>query len=371
MGASAGDVVGESGVVGVADAAGVAGVADAAGVAGSMVEVRGGGVGVGGGLGASDLAELLSSFSEVTGKLEVTHERLRREVERLNVELAEKDEQLARSKRLAALGEMAAGIAHEIRNPLGSIGLYARLLAGELEAGSGARATAEKIAGGVRRLNEIVGDVLSFSRDMRVRPERCGVGELFEEALESCAAELGGVVEVERAWGAGLEVVCDGALVRQAVVNLVRNAAEAMGEVAGARRLRLGAEIRSGVGAGGGGRTWAVLSVGDTGPGIPAGVVERMFNPFFTTRETGTGLGLAIVHRIVDAHGGRVAVFNNAERGGAGRADPMSWAERGATVELLLPQGASAAGSAAAGSAGLTGGQVVRAGEPVGGGRAA
>lgn len=272
------------------------------------------------GLTPGDLAELMASFNDVTGKLEATHRQLRGEVERLRVELAEKSEQLARSSRLAALGEMAAGIAHEIRNPLGSIALYARMLVEDLAGLPGSRVTAEKIAGGVRRLDEIVGDVLAFSRELRVRESEVDAGELFDAALEACA--VGGLVRVERVVEVE-RVVCDRGLVVQALVNLVRNAVEAMREARGgalvltlsARRARCERSRRDAV----------VLGVRDTGPGVPPGVIERMFNPFFTTRETGTGLGLAIVHRIVDAHAGWIDVANHE-------------APCGASVAMYLPQ---------------------------------
>ena len=286
----------------------------------------------GSGVTAGDLAELMASFSEVTTKLETTHQHLKEEVARLNEELREKDEQLSRSRRLAALGEMAAGIAHEIRNPLGSIGLYAGMLVDDLPEGKAPRATAEKIAGGVRRLDEIVCDVLAFSRELRVRPAPCEVEALFDDALEACFGPRdrreGGLPGVAREDGGAPEIVCDAALVQQALVNLIRNASEATADRGAGGGLTLGARIEPGCGKR---RRGAVLWVRDTGPGIEASVIDRMFNPFFTTRETGTGLGLAIVHRIVDAHGGRVEVFNNADRGGGA----------GATVELHLPQPAA------------------------------
>lgn len=272
-----------------------------------------------------ELQELLSAFNEVTGKLHASHEALQQRVARLQAELSEANEQLHRSRRLAALGEMAAGIAHEIRNPLASIGLYARMLDEDLEGQEEPQATARKIRASVRGVERIVRDVLAFAREMRLQCEREEVGSLLEEALAGVPIPAGVEVRVE----AGLvcdegAIDCDRTLVVQAVSNLVRNALDAMEScergghvlVLSARRERVGGEDR------------AVLGVSDTGPGIPAEVVDRMFNPFFTTRAAGTGLGLAIVHRIVDAHGGSVRVRNRSEDG-EGR--------RGACVELVLP----------------------------------
>jgi len=275
----------------------------------------------------SDLAELMASFTEVTTRLESTHAVLRGEVSRLSSELRDANERLRRSKRLAELGEMAAGIAHEIRNPLGSISLYSEILAQDMT-GEPAE-TADKIGKSVRRLDSIVRDVLDFARDLKVHPEPIDTDDLIEAVTESPRLEDGdpgsaGVcVRIEP----GAETIrCDRSLGMQALLNVVENARQANGgrgvvELhAGRVRFRTGSRERV---------PGISIGVRDRGPGIDAEVLERMFNPFFTTRETGTGLGLAIVHRIVDAHSGVVIVRNNRDIEGAGR--------DGATVELCFP----------------------------------
>jgi signal transduction histidine kinase len=269
----------------------------------------------------AELAELMSAFTSVTTRLERTHEDLRLEVARLQRELSEANEQLQRSKRLAALGEMAAGIAHEVRNPLGSIALYARMLESDLADRPEPRSTACKIASAVRGLDLIVGDVLSFSREMRVQVQEVEARDLFDRAIEAAwSASISGVRIVRDDLDRGVSLRCDPALVHQALVNIVRNALQAMSDCAAppdGHALRVDAIPADG-------DALAGVAVIDTGPGVTPEVLDRMFNPFFTTRATGTGLGLAIVHRIVDAHGGRVGV-RNVERG------------RGAIVELRLP----------------------------------
>ncbi|MCA9573675.1 MAG: hypothetical protein KC656_37845, partial [Myxococcales bacterium] len=145
----------------------------------------------------------------------------------------------------------------------------------------------------------------------------------LDEALGGVPVPSGVAVVVEGGQGV---IECDRTLIVQAVSNLLRNAIDAMEscEPGGrAHTLVLGARPERA-----GGESCVVLSVTDSGPGIPPEVVDRMFNPFFTTRAAGTGLGLAIVHRIVDAHGGSVRVRNLAAEG-EGR--------RGACVELVLP----------------------------------
>ena len=261
-----------------------------------------------------DLHELLGAFNEVTGKLQASHERLTSEVHRLQRELTDANQRLERSRRLAALGEMAAGIAHEIRNPLGSIGLYARMLEEDLAHAPEQASIAGKIAEGVRGIDAIVRDVLSFAREIKPRIGPVDAEELLTQACETALAgvrvagiDLPGSVacEIEPE---GLALACDAGLVRQALVNLIRNAAEAMassvkGDPGSApprpSTLRLGAGVDG---------STITLRVEDSGPGIPPEVIDRMFNPFFTTRDTGAGLGLAIVHRIADAHGGSVVV---------------------------------------------------------------
>jgi signal transduction histidine kinase len=281
----------------------------------------------------ADLAELVGAFNTVTARLQATHDALHAEVRQLKAELEEANAQVERSRRLAALGEMAAGISHEVRNPLGSIRLYAKILRDDLGDRPDSRLVAEKIMGAVSRLDAVVGDVLTFSRELKPRATWVDAGELLAASLDSArgegAAWAGVSVRGPIVEPAGLSVWCDPNLVQQALVNLIRNAAEAMAELPEGRPRGLTLEARSvrrvqGEGAQTQRVSMVSLMVKDTGPGIPAEVMERMFNPFFTTRATGTGLGLAIVHRLADAHGGRVSV-KNARAGGA-------------IVELLLPR---------------------------------
>lgn len=320
-------------------------------------------------LSPSDLSELSAAFNMVTAKLQQTHDALHAEVAQLKAELREANAEVERTRRLAALGEMAAGISHEVRNPLGSIRLYAKMLRDDLADRPEPRKVAEKIMGAVTRLDAVVGDVLAFSREMRVRAVELDAKELLNAALEAARGE-GAAWDGLRIDGPhaeeGLAVWGDPHLLHQALVNLIRNAAEAMAETTGrARVLTLEAKLRSvrqaaertdgeeGARPAGGGRRRAMvgLVVRDCGPGIAPEVLERMFNPFFTTRATGTGLGLAIVHRIADAHGGRVRVQNvkagagaaasvaaeGVSGGGVGGGGGGGGGWGGAVVELLVP----------------------------------
>lgn len=263
-----------------------------------------------------ELAPILQAYSNLAERMQQSHGRLQSEVVRLREELASTNAQLQRSKRLSALGEMAAGIAHEVRNPLAAIGLYVSMIVEDLSFAQPnvplAADNARKIASAVRGLEAIVSDVLAFARETRVQPRLVNADALLRRVLDAHrpaidAAAVGIVVDCDEE----LEIHADPELLSAALLNLVRNAVDAMAEHATPRILTLGADVDASDGG------HATLVVRDTGPGLAEGDVDRIFNPFFTTRHTGTGLGLAIVHRIVDAHGGSIAASNDPRRGGA------------------------------------------------------
>jgi signal transduction histidine kinase len=263
-----------------------------------------------------DLHELLQMYNQVTQRLQVSHERLEGEVVRLREQLEEKNKELELKKRLAALGEMAAGIAHEIRNPLGGIQLYASTLLAEVSDRPAAADLVRKISSGVKGLNVLVGDMLAFTRDLQMVRREEDLGEIVLAALELAAPALLEQDVKVRVHGSvkGKRIDVDRRLLERVLLNLVLNGAEAIGETNTAKRkTHQGGEfsgridIRAAVN-GTPGRTEIVVE--DNGPGIPPENLERIFDPFFTTKHTGTGLGLAIVHRIVEAHGGQITATN-------------------------------------------------------------
>ncbi len=269
-------------------------------------------------LAPQDLAEVLQAYSAVAERLQASHETLSAEVDRLQRELATKNAQLERGKRLAALGEMAAGIAHEIRNPLAAIQLYIEMIREDVAAEqaevptprlAGALGHGDKIADAVRGLSAIVNDVLSFSRTVAPVPRRLDMVRVLERAVDAQRPLLDASGVQVRVEAADQAVYADPDLLYRALLNLVRNAAEALAEPAGREKQSWTPLLTLSAAAG-------AVTVADNGPGIDAATVDRIFNPFFTTRASGTGLGLAIVHRIVDAHGGSIAV-RNADQGGA------------------------------------------------------
>lgn len=253
-----------------------------------------------------DLADILQSFNDVTERLKRSHETLGREVRRLREQLSEKDRELERRRRLAALGEMAAGVAHEIRNPLGGIGLYASLLARDLSGDAEKYETAQRILRGVRSLEAIVGDILMFAGGVEPRRQCVPLGKIIDEVAELTAPQMRlHDIVWHVADGARKAVVfVDQQQISRALLNLVLNAFDAVGN--GGRVSVSAASGREG---------FVELKVEDDGPGIAPEILDRVFNPFFTTKDHGTGLGLSIVHRIVEAHGGHVMAANRPEGG--------------------------------------------------------
>ena len=264
-----------------------------------------------GSISRSDFTELVNSFTEITSQLERTHDVLRAEVAGLKSELEEANERLRRSRSLAALGEMAAGIAHEIRNPLGAMALNVGILKEDVDGNDDARVLCDKVSRSIRTLDGIVGDVLSFARDTKVAVRPCLAEDLVNQALAANSPFFeGDAVAVDVAVDSEMLAMVDPGPVIQALTNVVRNACEALvSEKVAQPRIRLvvdRAMLRTS--AESGRMEHLRFIIEDNGLGIPEELRERIFNPFFTTRETGTGLGLAIVHRIVDAHAGTLSI---------------------------------------------------------------
>jgi len=210
-----------------------------------------------------------------------------------------------RNEKLAAVGRLAAGVAHEVRNPLGVIRASASMVQESFEPGSEPHRACDFICEEIDRLNGLIGALLSFARPTEPRLERVDLQRILEHALRVSTGELERRhIEAVQAANARIpEVLADPDLLVQLLLGLVTNAAEALGEH-GRIELRISSEHDS-----------VSVEVADSGPGVPAGDAERVFEPFFTTKATGTGLGLAMAARIAQTHGGRVDVL---QRRGAG-----------------------------------------------------
>jgi signal transduction histidine kinase len=253
-----------------------------------------------------ELGGIIRVYSDLTEKLQTSHSQLQKTVLSLRNELSSKNRQLERRKRLAALGEMAAGMAHEIRNPLGGIELYASMLARDVAEQPASLQLVNKISAGVKRLEMLVSQVLQFSRE--IHPQICEVDlpHLIDQSVEFAADRLqNNQIDCRLTGPRPMPVRIDPLLMGQAILNLLINSVDAAGQ-RGAILIDWSP---------GDADSRFRLSIRDTGPGIPPTVLDKIFNPFFTTKETGTGLGLAIVHRIVEAHEGTITAGNGPGNG--------------------------------------------------------
>ena len=215
--------------------------------------------------------------------------------------------------RLAALGEMAAAIAHEVKNPLAGIEVMAGLLRRKTADMPEAQSVLTDIISEAKMANAIVQEVLEFVRPIRLQVERTALAEAVRSAVQLAdTKELRGDISVDIKLPQGLPLIQgDQYQLTQVFTNLLINAYEAMegrGRVAiTARAVRMdnGSEERDAV----------LVEFADEGPGIPQDVADRVFNPFFTTKPQGSGLGLAIVRKIVDAHDGSIDLETAPGRG--------------------------------------------------------
>ena len=220
----------------------------------------------------------------ITGTVTVFQDQ--RELESLRKRVRQRD-------RLAAIGEMAATVAHEIRNPLGGIQGFASLLARDLEEGSDQHRLVEKIVTGTKNLNRVVSDLLEYTRPIELEPAVLNARDLIASAIGYCTIDETRIA-VHNEVPDGMTLRGDNHLLRQVFLNLLINSTQS---IAGTGSVVIKAHEQD---------AQVVFSVVDTGCGIPSDEVEQVFTPFFTTKEKGTGLGLAAVMKTIEAHDGSV-----------------------------------------------------------------
>jgi signal transduction histidine kinase len=221
--------------------------------------------------------------------------------------------------RLASLGEMAAGIAHELKNPLAGIEVMAGLLKRQVPASRDAQSLLADIMSEAKLANAIVVEMLEFVRPIRLQVERTDVAEVLHQAITLAEQKAKrGDVAVEIEVTPDLPVIDgDQHQLVQVFTNLVSNAFDAL---EGKGRIAITATLGSieedpAFAQQHGPTPTVVVEVADDGPGVPAELTDRIFNPFFTTKPQGSGLGLAIVRKIVDAHDGQIDLYSSPETG--------------------------------------------------------
>jgi PAS domain S-box-containing protein len=219
--------------------------------------------------------------------------------------------QVRQIDRLAAIGEMAATVAHEIRNPLGGIRGFATFLAQDTPPEDPRRRLIDKILEGARSLDKVVGELLEYTRpvDLTLRPARCAA--VIEEALSFLDIDpdrIGVRIEVDP----DLKILADAEQIKRVLLNILLNSVQSIEEQG---EIGVTAQAES---------AQVALMIRDNGCGMSEDTLQRIFNPFFSTKEKGTGLGLAISMRIIEGHGGEI--------------EATSEAGAGTTISIRLPR---------------------------------
>jgi signal transduction histidine kinase len=267
------------------------------------------------------------------------YRRLATELAETNLQLEQAQADARRSERLAALGQLSAGLAHEIRNPLGIIKGSAELLTRKLASTDPLTSElAGYISGEVNRLNGLVARFLDFARPLHLERREADVAPIIERALKSAREQHSTApVRIERDFAPeSPRLPLDDAMAERVFFNLAVNAIEAMGETGGTLRVSVRPAVVDG-------RPGAEIEFRDSGPGVSETMREQIFNPFVTTKPTGVGLGLSIVSKIVDEHAGTIRLETPAGGGACFRLF-FPAEERGArTAEASQPAADEAA----------------------------
>ena len=276
---------------------------------------------------SDEVGQLARSFNAMAQEIQEHREHLERIVDTRTAELSQARDSLVQSEKLASIGRLAAGVAHELNNPLTSILMNVNLLMEDAGDRPALRAELQRVSEETVRCKRIIDDLRDFSRRQELDFAPTDVNALVRDALGQLGrGPLLRGIDVDFELASGIPPVpCDPARMEQVLGNVLVNAAQAMPQ---GGRLTVGTALREGV---------AEISVRDTGPGIPAAIRGRIFDPFFTTKPQGTGLGLSIVYRIMEAHGGKVVVQSVEREQPRGSAAPPA----GTRVILSLRLGAA------------------------------
>jgi len=257
--------------------------------------------------GADEIGQVATEFNRMGEALYESYHRLQQREQAKSEQLHEVTQQLVESEKLAAVGQLAAGVAHEINNPMGIASLYVQQLLESGQLSAGQEQKLRIVERHAERVGRITQGLLDFARARQYRREAFDVAEIVRAAIEvQTPLFTAAQVEVALRIGEGsFAIVGDGEQVQQVFENLLRNAVQAIG-----RDGRIDVEIAQSAES-------LVVRIADSGPGIASEHIEHIFEPFFTTKEIGegTGLGLAISYGTIKAHSGRMEAENRKEGG--------------------------------------------------------
>ena len=232
-------------------------------------------------------------------ELKTFSQQMEEKIQKTTADLKKTEAQLIRSEKLAALGQLAAGIAHEIRNPLTSINILIHSMTENLPSGDSHKEDLKVIEEEIHRMNEILDQFLRFAKPATPLLEKADVSSIFEETLQLLRPHIEKqIIVVEKEFQSLPIILMDREQMKQVFLNLLLNAIQAM---PGGGHLTLrGQNSEDG--------QWIHLSIQDSGIGISSENINKLFDPFFSTKEGGIGLGLSITHRIIDQHHGKIEV---------------------------------------------------------------
>ena len=248
----------------------------------------------------ANLVEVMERFNESSSKLELRHTVLMQEVEDLRGQLRAKDEEIKRSERLAVLGETAAALAHEVRNPLGAISLFVSMLKGDLADRPQSLDLVEEIEKSISSLNQVVSNVLHFAKNNKLHLSPINLHSVVQEVGQHFSSLYGATAKLSVSLEGNPFIIADPQALRQCLYNLITNSLQVTG-FSGSVSISVSDADSEGP---------VTLVVRDSGQGIPEEIFQRLFEPFASGRREGTGLGLSIVKRIVVAHGGEISARN-------------------------------------------------------------
>ncbi|MGA2465248.1 MAG: GAF domain-containing protein [Thermodesulfobacteriota bacterium] len=239
-------------------------------------------------------------------ELKTFSQQMEEKIQKTTTDLRKTEAQLIRSEKLAALGQLAAGIAHEIRNPLTSINILIHSLTENLPTKNSHWEDLKVIEEEILRINEIVDQFLRFAKPASPLFEKADLIPIFEETLQLLRPQIErGGISVQKEFESLPRATVDKEQMKQVILNLLMNAIQAMPK---AGRLGLSDRMsRDG--------HWVELTIQDSGIGIPPEDIDKLFDPFFSTKEGGIGLGLSIAHRIIDQHHGKIEVESKPGKG--------------------------------------------------------